>query len=185
MNRTITSFWLTLIAALLLAACSTSSNIESDLGIEDAPDWVNEGTQAVNDDDGRLIHGVGSAPALNDAALQVAAADNRARAEVARIVTTFIDSTVSDYSASAGAGSRAALSIEQDITATTQTALNGARIKGRWRDPETGIVYSMAEMDMQALNDAIAAAGKLSASFKDFYARQANAGFDRFVKKAP
>lgn len=169
------------LAAILLAACS-SSPIESDLGIEDAPDWVNKGTQAVSDDDGRLIHGVGSAPVLNDDALQTAAADNRARAEVARVVSTFIDSTITDYSASAGADSGADLSIEQSINATTQTALNGAKIKGRWRDPNTGIIYSFAEMDMKALGDAVAAANKLSAGFKNFYAQKANANFDRFVK---
>lgn len=171
-------------AAVLLAACSSSPKIESDLGIKGAPDWVNEGTQAVSDDGGRLIHGVGSAPVLNDQALQTAAADNRARAEVARIVSTFIDSTLSDYSASAGIDSNAELSIEQNINATTQTALNGARIKGRWRDPKTGTIWSFAEMDMKALNDAIAAASKLSGSFKQFYARNANANFDRFVKEA-
>lgn len=175
---------LIVLLALLVAACSSSPTIESDLGIKGAPDWVNEGTQAVSDDDGRLIYGVGSAPVLNDDALQVAAADNRARAEVARVVTTFIDSTVSDYSASAGADSRAALNIEQSINATTQTALNGARIKGRWRDPNTGVIYSFAEMDMKTLGDAIAAAGKLSDSFKQFYSQKANANFDRFVKES-
>lgn len=173
-----------LLTAVLLAACSGSPTIKSDLGIKGAPDWVNEGTQAVSDDGGRYIYGVGSAPVLNDDALQIAAADNRARAEVARVVSTFIDSTVSDYSASAGIDSRAALNIEQSINATTQTVLNGARIKGRWRDPKTGTVYSFAEMDMKNLGDAIAAAGKLSDGFKQFYAQKANANFDRFVKEA-
>lgn len=169
---------------LLVAACSSGPSIESDMGIDGAPDWVNEGTQAVSDDDGRLIYGVGSAPALNDVALQTAAADSRARAEVARVVSTIIDSTVSDYSASTGGDSKAVLNIEQNIKATTQTALSGAKIKGRWRDPDTGTVYSFAEMDMKALNDAIAAASKLSDSFKQFYTQKANANFDRFVKDA-
>ncbi len=172
------------IFSLLLAACSSHPTIESDMGIDGAPDWVNEGTQAVSDNDGRMIYGVGSAPVLNDVALQTAAADNRARAEVAKIVSTFIDGTISDYSASAGADSNAQLSIEQNINSTTQTALNGARIKGRWKDPGTGTIYSFAEMDMKALDDAVAAAGKLSDSFKRFYAQKANANFDRFVKEA-
>ena len=172
------------IAVLALAACSSNPSIESDMGIDGAPDWVNEGTQAISDDDGRFIYGVGSAPVLNDVALQTSAADNRARAEVARIVSTFVDSTISDYSASAGGDSNAQLSIEQNINATTQTALNGAKIKGRWKDPETGTIYSFAQMDMKALDDAVSAAGKLSDSFKRFYAQKANANFDRFVKDA-
>ena len=75
-----------LFLALLLSACSDKSFIESDMGLSDAPDWVNEGTQAVSDDDGRLIHGVGMAPAMGDVSLQKATADNRARADNKRPV---------------------------------------------------------------------------------------------------
>lgn len=182
--KQLTAIFLAALAALVLAACSSTPTIESDMGLDDAPDWVNEGTQAVSDDDGRLIYGVGSAPVLNDVALQTATADSRARAEVARVVSTFVDSALNDYSASAGGDSNAELSIEQNINTTTQTALNGAKIKGRWRDPDTGTIYSFAEMDMKALDDAVAAAGKLSESFKRYYAQKANANFDRFVKES-
>ncbi|MCZ6579496.1 MAG: hypothetical protein O6927_09175, partial [Gammaproteobacteria bacterium] len=72
-----------LFLALVLGACSSKTVIESDMGLSGAPDWVNEGTQAVKDDDGRLIHGVGMAPAMGDVSLQKATADNRARAEIA------------------------------------------------------------------------------------------------------
>ena len=42
---------------VLLTACTGgATKIESDLGIKGAPDWVNEGTQAVSNKDGRLIH---------------------------------------------------------------------------------------------------------------------------------
>ena len=61
-----------LLLALLLGACSSKTVIESDMGMDHAPDWVNEGTQAVNNDDGRLIHGVGMAPAMGDISLQKA-----------------------------------------------------------------------------------------------------------------
>ena len=57
-------------ATALLTACSGSTKIESNLGIKGAPDWVNEGTQAVDDKKGRFIQGVASAPPLNDEALQ-------------------------------------------------------------------------------------------------------------------
>ena len=55
------------VAITLLAACAGQTKVESDLGIKGAPDWVNEGSQAVNDKKGRLIQGVGSAPNLGDA----------------------------------------------------------------------------------------------------------------------
>lgn len=163
-----------------LVACSSSSpTIESDLGIRGAPDWVNEGTQAVDNDDGRFIYGVAFAPPLNDASLQTATADSRARAELARIVGTYVDSTLSDYAASSG--DNASASIEQQITTTTQTLLNGAKIKGHWRDKSSGNIYSFAEMDMKALDEAISTAEKLSQGFKEYYSKNASANFQRFM----
>ena len=55
-----------LFLVLALGACSDKTIIESDMGLSDAPDWVNEGTQAVDNDDGRLIHGLGMAPPMGD-----------------------------------------------------------------------------------------------------------------------
>jgi len=167
---------------VLLAACSSSPTIESDMGISGAPDWVNEGTQAVDNDDGRFVYGVAFAPPLNDMALQTSTADNRARAEVARMVSTYIDHTLSDYTASSG--DTATSSIQQTLNSSTQTVLNGAKIKGHWKDAKTGNIYSFAEMDMKVLDDAIATAGKLSQGFKDYYQQKANANFDRFMKEA-
>lgn len=167
---------------LILAGCSSSTKIESDLGISGAPDWVNEGTQAVDNKKGRFIYGVASAPPLGDDALQTSAADNRARAEVARVVSTYIDSTLSDYSASTG--DEASLNIQQSINGITQTVLNGSKIKGRWRDKNTNNIWAFAEMDMSALDDAIAASGKLSQNFRGYYSKNSAANFGRFVKDA-
>lgn len=163
-----------------LAACSSRETIESDLGISGAPDWVNEGTQAVDDDDGRYIQGVAYAPPLNDESLQTSTADGRARAEVARVVSSFVESTLNDYSASTG--DTAVSNIEQTVTNSTRTILNGSKIQGRWKDDDTGNIYSFAEMDMEALDDAIKVSGKLSDNFKAFFNNHSNANFERFVK---
>lgn len=165
----------------LLSACGGAPTIESDFGIKGAPDWVNEGTQAVENPDGRFLYGVGFAPTMNDVALQRSTADNRARAELAKIVSTYIDATLSDYAAASG--DSATGSIEQSIRSQTQTVLNGAKIKGRWRDERTGTIYSFAEMDMEALDEAVANASKLSESFRQYYDHNATANFKRFVEK--
>mgnify|MGYP005723497231 CR=1 FL=1 len=167
--------------SLALAACSSSPKIESDMGIKGAPDWVNEGTQAVDNDDGRYIFGVAFAPPMNDESLQTATADSRARAELAKAVSTYVNSTLSDYAASSG--DAASSSIEQNITSTTQTLLNGAKIKGHWRDKRSGNIYSFAQMDMKTLDNAIAAADKLSQNFKQFYQQNSGANFQRFMSE--
>ncbi len=76
---------------LLLAGCSGKTMVESDLGIKGAPDWVNEGTQVLNDKDGRYFRGVGQAPPMADDSLQISTADSRARAEVAKMISSYID----------------------------------------------------------------------------------------------
>ncbi|MGC1509918.1 hypothetical protein FT643_18275 [Ketobacter sp. MCCC 1A13808] len=180
MFRPVYRFTLVLIVMGLSACSSNSPTIESNMGVKGAPDWVNEGTQSVDSVDGRFIYGVASAPSMNDESLQTATADNRARAEVAKVVSTYVDSTMSDYTAATGDTS--SNSIENSINSATQTVLNGAKIKGRWKDKNTGNVYSFAEMDMKALDDAISTAGKLSDSFKAYYSENASANFDRFIK---
>ncbi len=168
---------------LVLWGCSSSTKIESDLGISGAPDWVNEGTQAVDTKNGRFIYGVASAPAMGDDSLQTSTVDTRARAEVARVISTYIDSTLSDYSASSGAD-EASLNVEQSINGITQTVLNGSKIKGRWRDKNTDNLWSFAEMDMEALDDAISTSDKLSQNFKGYYSKNNSANFDRFMQDA-
>lgn len=163
-----------------LTACSSHTSIESDMGISGAPDWVNEGTQAVDNEDGRFIYGVAFSPPINDLSLQTSSADSRARAEVGRVISTYIDSTLTDFSSSSHANTSS--SIQQNLVSVTQTVLRGARIKGRWKEEKTGNIYSFAEMDMKALDDAILAAEKLSSSFRDYYSESASANFDRFMK---
>ncbi|MGK0441873.1 MAG: hypothetical protein ACJA0N_001678 [Pseudohongiellaceae bacterium] len=174
---------MTLFAVLLgLSACSSNTTIESDLGIDGAPDWVNEGTQTVDNDDGQLLHGVGMAPLMGDASLQKSTADNRARAEIARILQTFIDSTLSDYTASAG--DSADMNIEREIRTSTQLALSGSRILGYWKNEDSGDIYAFAEISLDAMDELIATADNLNASFKQFYQKNSKANFDRFNQTA-
>ncbi len=170
-----------LFLAFALGACSSKTTIESDMGLDNAPDWVNEGTQAVSDDDGRLIHGVGMAPPMGDVSLQKATADNRARAEIARVLSTYVDAVISDYTASTG--SEADLNVEREIRSTTQLVLSGARILGHWKDEDTGDVYAFAELDMDAVDKSLETATALSEAFKGHYKENADANFDRFMEE--
>ena len=137
----------------LLAACSSRTSIDSDLDISGAPDWVNIGTQAVDNDSGRLLHGVGMSNGIADESLQKSVADNRARAEVARILSTSVKAMIGDYSAAANG--EVSTNVEREIKAQTQLALNGVKIIGRWKNPDNGDIYSFAELDLADLDAAI------------------------------
>jgi hypothetical protein len=165
-----------------LAACGGGKTIvESDLGIKGAPDWVNKGTQAVNDKDGRLFHGVGSAPTLGDDALQRSTADDRARAEVARVLSTYIDAVSSDFSAAAGTGANASAdqSVSRQIKAVTKQNLAGSKIIGRWKDSKTNMVYSIAELDFKSVKTTLEGANGMNDDLKRYIGRNAENVFDK------
>lgn len=165
--------------AAVLAACSSGTRIESDMQIKGAPDWVNEGTQAVKNKDGRLIHGLGEAPPMGDTSLQKTTADNRARAEIARVLSTMLNDTYTEFTNSTGG--EADSSVERALHSTTQQALSGARILGHWKDKKTGIVYALAELDTRALDKAIKTSNTLSDNFLKYYEQHNDANFDRFL----
>lgn len=174
----------TFVCISLLSACSSTSDIRSDLHIKGAPDWVNEGTQAIKNKNNRYIHGVGSAPAMGDASLQKATAETRARAEVAKVVSSYLDVSFNDFNRSDNnAGDVEAVnnqnSIEQNIQSLSQAVLNGSTIKGAWLDRRTNILYAAAEYDLKAIEAAVERAETISPAFKEYFNQQGAELFDR------
>ncbi|MEW6488943.1 MAG: hypothetical protein AB1578_13635 [Thermodesulfobacteriota bacterium] len=177
---------LTAVAALgMLAGCSGKTLVESDLGIKGAPDWVNKGTQVLNDRGGRLFHGVGQAPELGDASLQVSTADNRARAELARVLSSYMDVVGTDYTAAVGAGEGRSneQAVSQQIQSLTQVNLSGAKIIAHWKDPRTRTVYSLAELDLKQIKDATGAVKDMSPGFRQHLDAHGDNLFDRLIRE--
>ena len=166
-----------------LAGCSGKTMVESDLRIKGAPDWVNEGTQALNDKGGRLFHGVGSAPSMGDDSLQKATADDRARAELARILNSYLSVASNDYSAAASSGGETVneQSVSREIQNLSQINLTGSKIIGRWRDKRSGNIYSIAELDMKHVKKTLEMAEQMSPSLRDFLNRESDNIFDRLA----
>lgn len=169
----------------LLFGCSGKTVVESDLGLKGAPDWVNEGSQALNDQSGRLFHGVGQAPVMDDPYLQLSVADNRARAEIARVLSSYMDLAASDYLASSAAGGQRETlqSVSQQLRNNTQVNLSGARIIAHWKDKKSGIVYALAELDMKQLKDTLSAARDMNEDVKRHLGVNADNIFDRLVQE--
>jgi len=170
---------------LLLAACASKTTVESDLGISGAPDWVNEGTQYLNDKDGRLFHGVGQAPAMGDESLQISTADNRARAEVARILTSYLDVVSNDYTSASGSGDKTInqQAVSQQINNLSKINLSGAKIIGHWKDDKTGTIYSIAELDLSRVKDITAQVKDMNADLKRYIIDNSNNIFDKMAQE--
>jgi hypothetical protein len=171
--------------AFALSACGGKTMVESDLGIKGAPDWVNKGTQVLNDRNGRLFHGVGSAPALGDESLQRSTADERARAEVARVFSTYMDVVSTDYAAAAGAGGKADAdqAVSRQIKAVTRVNLSGAKIIARWLDRKANTVYALAELDLKHVKDTVQGSRNMNDDLRRYIERNADNIFDKVAAK--
>lgn len=173
-----------LVLLALLTACSSKTTVESDLAIEGAPDWVNEGTNILKTKDGRLFHGVGSAPPLGDFSLQTSTADNRARAEVARILSSYMEIVSRDYIASGKAGEAGFTeqSVSRQIDNITRINLTGVRIIAHWRDDKkNSVIYSLAELDMDQVKSILGRVGDMNAGLKQYLDKQGGKIFDRIA----
>ena len=175
------ALWLGLV--LLLSACSTKTIVESDLGVRGAPDWVNEGTQILNDRNGRLFHGVGQAPAMGDESLQISTSDNRARAEVARVLSSYMDVVSNDYTTAVNSGGEGIneQSVTQQIQNFTKLNLSGAKIIAHWRDKKTQTIYSLAELDLKQTKKTLAATSDMNADLRRYIESHGDNVFDRLT----
>jgi len=172
-----------IVSVLLFVGCSNKTMMESDLNIDGAPDWVNEGNQMLSDEDGRFFHGIGSAPVLGDHSLQKNTADDRARAEVARIFSSYLTVASKDFSTAATiSGERVKeQSIFRQIDNLTQINLTGAKIIARWQDDDTGSIWSLAELDLDQVQQTLDKAQTMSPALSEFLAQQGNFIFDQLT----
>lgn len=172
-------------AALFITACSSTTKVESDLGLKGAPDWVNQGSSVLSDKDGRLFHGVGSASPMGDMSLQKSVADDRARAEVARVLSSYMDVLSSDYmdSAKSGGANVADESVSRQIKNLSKVNLTGAKIIGSWRDPKSNIIYSIAELDMKQVKETLNGVQEMNTDLKRYIETHADNVFDRVAKE--
>jgi hypothetical protein len=185
LSFTVVKLFALIVLTGFIAACSSTTKVESDLGIKGAPNWVNEGTNVLNNKDGRLFHGVGSASPTGDLSLQKSVADDRARAEVARVLSSYMDVVSNDYMASAKSGDNGVSeeSVSRQIKNLSKVNLTGARIIGSWRDPKTNIIYSVAELDMKQVKDTLNGVQDMNTDLKRYIETQADNIFDRVAKE--
>lgn len=175
-----------LAAAALMVGCGSQTRLESDLGV-DGPDWVNKGTAYVDDDGGRFFHGVGSAGEMGDASLQRSVADDRARAELAKIFSAYLDVVGTDYQAAAkaaGGASAADEAVTRQIKALSQVNLAGAKIIARWVDAKRKVIWSIAEIDLKQVKNTAAVAAGMNGDLQRYVGAQADNVFDRVAKGA-
>jgi hypothetical protein len=170
-KRLIIVFVVLALGLFIVAGCATTPTMEAK-----GPDWIWKGSGAFDDaETGKVFYGVGIASGIKNKALARSAADDRARAEIAKTLEIYVAVLAKDYMASTTAGdmlvSAEEQHVEQALKTFSKTTLHGAIIVDRWMDPNDGTSYSLCKLDLFAFNEALDKNKELNSKVRD-YVRQ-------------
>ena len=177
---------LILVSLLLVAGCSGKHEL-----LKGAPDWVNMGSGAFEDAGDNLFYGVGSVTGVQSLSLSRETAEQRARAEVARQLHSYVTDLYRDYQVATGIGQDKAALEEQHIDGTlknlSQVTVRGAKVIEFWRYPESDTLYALVRTDLTAMKAAIGEMREVDPEFRDYvnvHAEEAFKNLDKKVKES-
>ena len=133
------------------------------------PAWVNRGSGAFPADK-RTFYGMGSANGIKNPSLLRTTADNRARAELAKVFETYSASLMKDYSSSD------AQNVQQAVKTFSASSQQGAEVVDRYTNAQ-GVMYSLCKLDLDRAKDLIAAA-QASGAIRSFAKDHADKAYD-------
>jgi len=137
-----------------------------------APEWVTKGSGAFDVDKRKVFHGVGVASGIRNEKLLTSTADNRARAEVAKILETYLAVLAKDYMASTTAGDMKASSEEQSVGQVyrnfSMAVFQGVQITDHWRNPVDGNLFSLCELDLYFVKNALKEFKELDSKWMEY-----------------
>ncbi len=177
--KRLSTFAVALAAVAAFAACAHKvSPIAAN-----APEWVNKGSGAFKDEAGKpVFYGVGIMSGVRNRALAVTGADDRGRAEIAKIMNSYVTVLTKDYMASTTAGDMSKSSEEQMVSQTMKNfakfTLHGAMPVDHWKDPSDGTMFSLVKLDMGAVQDSLNQSKDLDSKVRDYVKANAEKAFD-------
>ena len=176
-----------LLAAFLIMGCAAKTQEVAQPTEPQKPAWVDKGSGAFEGEMGNVIYGVGLGFGSKNPAMLRTMADNRARAEVARVFKTYVASLTKDYAASTTAGDFSATSeeqhVEQTIKSFTKAELTGVQIVDHWTDPANGGQYALARWDLNVFQDYLAQAEELSEQVRQKVIKNAEKAFQELASE--
>jgi hypothetical protein len=152
---------------------------------ESTPKWVTTGTYTGQD--AKAFYGIGEVMGIRNEPLAWDAAENRARAQMVKILSTYTAYLMRDYAASTTAADFQKTAEEQHIEEATKTfaaaTLNGVRSVDRYQDEKKGIYYVVVKMDLEDVKDMLTQSKELNGQMQDFVRKNADRAFDRLEKE--
>ena len=142
---------------VLFGACTTIPQIPEPpkaLAEYKPPAWVLVGGGAFTDEKGKAFYGVGSATGIKNFSLQRQVADDRARADLAKVFDYYVETLTKDYQAHTTAGSFDTSTEEQNSEAAVKVVvsqtLRGVMIVDHFEVIERKELISLARLDYDA-----------------------------------
>lgn len=167
-------------SALPLAACSGKQTPGEAAASVEYPEWVLRGGGAYGGEKD-VLYGVGASAGVKNPSLARSRADNRARADVQKVMQTYTASLMKDYAASTATGDLNNSSEEQHVEEAVKTfsagTLSGVMIVDHWVNPQDNTLYSLARLDLAGFADQLDKAKELSQKVKERVKRAAAKAF--------
>ncbi len=151
------------------------------------PKWVSQGSGIMNGKDDKAFYGVGSIIGIKNEPLAWDAAENRARAEIAKNFQTYTAYLMKDYAASTTANDFVKSTEEQNVERAIKTfsavTLNGVRPVERYKDEDSGTYYVLAKLDLKDVKNKLEETKELNAEVRDFVRKNADRLFEKLEKE--
>jgi len=152
---------------------------------ESTPKWVKTGTYTGKDS--KVFYSVGEVMGIRNEPLAWDAAENRARPQMVKVLSTYTAYLMRDYAASTTTGDFKKTAEEQNVEEATKTfaaaSLNGVRPVDRYKDAKTGIYYVVVKMDLEDVKDMLTQSNELNSQMRDFVRKNADRAFERLEKE--
>ena len=122
------------------------------------PKWVEKGSGAYKDDENkRVFYGVGTSTGIRNYSFMRQVADDRARADLAKVFKFYVGALTKDYQGHVTAGdfskSREEQSVDGAMKVVTSATLSGVMIIDHYEFPERGEFFSLAKLDLNRFSE--------------------------------
>jgi hypothetical protein len=149
------------------------------------PKWVKTGSYT--GENAKAFYSMGEVMGVRNEPLAWDAAENRARAQMVKILSTYTAYLMRDYAASTAGFDLKKTAEEQHIEEATKTfaaaTLNGVRPVDRYKDEKKGIYYVVVKMELEDVKDMLMQSKELNSQMRDFVRKNADRAFERLEKE--
>ena len=157
--------------SVFFAACATTGKVSG------GPDWTMKGSGAFSSGGDKAFYGVGlAASTIKDESLRREAADNRARADLQKVFSTYSGSLMKDYSGSDG-------ELVERVVKTWQNGSGaGVQVIDRYQRDD-GMIYSLVKLDLNQFKKFLEMEKGLNAEAREFLREKSDAMFEELAKE--